>query len=181
MIPSRPTGTRLDRGSPVSLSRLRAATAPKYKAAFATAYGAGLRVSEVVALKVGDYRLGGRTVLCDLANEPRAFALKPLERAGAEDQDSTPGQPTDPRFSQPLPRHRRRDPRGWLFGVHIAQADGVAGIAWRSLRPLPRSTRSSIRSESVRPGNNQPPGSSRLRRRPSRHQRAAVRGAAARA
>src|SRR5467141_2988347 len=33
---------------------LRAATRPKYKAAFATAYGAGLRVSEVVALKVGD-------------------------------------------------------------------------------------------------------------------------------
>src|SRR5205085_1815187 len=27
---------------------------PKYRAAFATAYGAGLRVSEVVALKVGD-------------------------------------------------------------------------------------------------------------------------------
>jgi site-specific recombinase XerD len=33
---------------------LRVATAPKYKAAFATAYGAGLRVSEVVAIKVGD-------------------------------------------------------------------------------------------------------------------------------
>ena len=33
---------------------LQAAAAPKYKAAFATAYGAGLRVSEVVALKVGD-------------------------------------------------------------------------------------------------------------------------------
>ena len=33
---------------------LRAATAPKYKAGFATAYGAGLRASEVVALKVGD-------------------------------------------------------------------------------------------------------------------------------
>jgi len=31
-----------------------AAPGPKYKAAFATAYGAGLRVSEVVALKVGD-------------------------------------------------------------------------------------------------------------------------------
>ena len=31
---------------------LRAATAPKYKAASATAYGAGLRVSEVVALAV---------------------------------------------------------------------------------------------------------------------------------
>src|SRR5258708_8102904 len=33
---------------------LRSASAPKYKAAFATAYGAGLRVSEVVALNVGD-------------------------------------------------------------------------------------------------------------------------------
>jgi integrase/recombinase XerD len=33
---------------------LRAAPGPKYKAALATAYGAGLRVSEVVALKVGD-------------------------------------------------------------------------------------------------------------------------------
>jgi integrase len=35
---------------------LQAASAPKYKAAFATAYGAGLRVSEVVALKVGPRR-----------------------------------------------------------------------------------------------------------------------------
>jgi integrase/recombinase XerD len=33
---------------------LRAAPGAKYKAALATAYGAGLRVSEVVALKVGD-------------------------------------------------------------------------------------------------------------------------------
>jgi integrase len=33
---------------------LQAAPGLKYKAAFATAYGAGLRVSEVVALKVGD-------------------------------------------------------------------------------------------------------------------------------
>ena len=33
---------------------LQTASAPKYKAAFATAYSAGLRVSEVVALKVGD-------------------------------------------------------------------------------------------------------------------------------
>jgi integrase len=33
---------------------LRATTAPKYNAAFATAYGAGVRASEVVALKVGD-------------------------------------------------------------------------------------------------------------------------------
>src|SRR5918996_3132629 len=33
---------------------LEAAPGPKYKAAFGTAYGAGLRVSEVVALKVSD-------------------------------------------------------------------------------------------------------------------------------
>ena len=33
---------------------LQAAPGPKYKAALATAYGAGLRVSEVVALKAGD-------------------------------------------------------------------------------------------------------------------------------
>ena len=33
---------------------LQTAPGPKYKAAFATAYGAGLRVSEVVALKVSD-------------------------------------------------------------------------------------------------------------------------------
>ena len=33
---------------------LQAAPGAKYKAALATAYGAGLRVSEVVALKVGD-------------------------------------------------------------------------------------------------------------------------------
>ena len=33
---------------------LQAAPGPKYKAALDTAYGAGLRVSEVVALKVGD-------------------------------------------------------------------------------------------------------------------------------
>jgi integrase/recombinase XerD len=33
---------------------IQAAPGPKYRAAFATAYGAGLRVSEVVALRVGD-------------------------------------------------------------------------------------------------------------------------------
>jgi integrase len=45
------TGSSQRRGSDLLL---RAATAPKYKAAFAIAYGAGLRASEVVALKVGD-------------------------------------------------------------------------------------------------------------------------------
>jgi integrase len=33
---------------------LEAAPRPKYKAALATAYGAGLRVAQVVALKIGD-------------------------------------------------------------------------------------------------------------------------------
>ena len=42
---------------------LHAASAPKYKAAFATAYGAGLRVSEVVGLKVGDID-SERMLLC---------------------------------------------------------------------------------------------------------------------
>ena len=41
--------------SPEEVARvLEAAPGPKYKAAFAAAYGAGLRVSEVVALKVSD-------------------------------------------------------------------------------------------------------------------------------
>ena len=52
--------TRLPRRLPAVLSveevtlLLQAAPGPKYKAALATAYGAGLRVSEVVALRVGD-------------------------------------------------------------------------------------------------------------------------------
>ncbi len=38
----------------LQLPPARGAPGPKYKAALATAYGAGLRVSEVVALKAGD-------------------------------------------------------------------------------------------------------------------------------
>ena len=54
------TIVREPRGLPAVLSveevtlLLHAAPGPKYKAALAIAYGAGLRVSEVVALKVGD-------------------------------------------------------------------------------------------------------------------------------
>src|SRR5207248_10164820 len=41
--------------SPEEVARLlEAASGPKYKAALSAAYGAGLRVSEVVALKVSD-------------------------------------------------------------------------------------------------------------------------------
>src|SRR5467141_2411871 len=54
------TVVRLPRRLPAVLSveevtlLLQAAPGPKYKAALATAYGAGLRVSEFVALRVGD-------------------------------------------------------------------------------------------------------------------------------
>src|SRR5216683_1114739 len=51
-------GVREPRRIPVSLEEiarlLEAAPGPKYKAALSAAYGAGLRVSEVVALKVSD-------------------------------------------------------------------------------------------------------------------------------
>ena len=59
-LAQRLTVVRQPRRLPVVLSveeiglLLQAAPGPKYKASFATAYGAGLRVSEVVALKVGD-------------------------------------------------------------------------------------------------------------------------------
>src|SRR6201996_1022080 len=59
-LAQRLTVVRQPRSLPVVLSveevtlLLQAAPGPKYRAAFATAYGAGLRVSEVVALKVGD-------------------------------------------------------------------------------------------------------------------------------
>src|SRR6201996_5929129 len=59
-LAQRLTVVRQPRPLPVVLSveevtlLLQAAPGPKYRAAFATAYGAGLRVSEVVALKVGD-------------------------------------------------------------------------------------------------------------------------------
>ena len=59
-LAQRLTVVRQPRPLPVVLSveeatlLLQAAPGPKYKAAFATAYGAGLRVSEVVALKASD-------------------------------------------------------------------------------------------------------------------------------
>jgi hypothetical protein len=46
---------------------LRAASGPKHKAAFATAYGAGLRVSEAVALKVGGAALRSAIARCTSA------------------------------------------------------------------------------------------------------------------
>src|SRR5690242_21079518 len=72
---------------------LRAATAPKYKAAFATAYGAGLRVSQVVALKVGDIdsahaaarraRQGGQGPPCDAVAAVARTAARVVARGAA--------------------------------------------------------------------------------------------------
>jgi integrase len=60
---------------------LRAATAPKYKAAFATTYGAGLRVSEVVALKVGD--IDSERMRCSGSDAPTVTRYRALPRLNA--------------------------------------------------------------------------------------------------
>src|ERR1700682_5422061 len=84
---------------------LQAAPGPKYKAAFATAYGAGLRVSEVVALKVGD-----------IASE--RMLLRVEQGKGRKDRDAM----LSPQLLELLRdwwgEGRRRGvllPRGWLF------------------------------------------------------------------
>jgi site-specific recombinase XerD len=84
---------------------LRAATAPKYKAAFATAYGAGLRASEVVALKVGDV-------------DSKRMLLRVERGKGGKDRNAM----LSPQLLELLRvwwrEGRRRGallPRGWLF------------------------------------------------------------------
>src|SRR5882672_1803010 len=84
---------------------LQAAPGPKYKAAFATAYGAGLRVSEVVALKVGD-------------TDSERMLLRVEQGKGRKDRDAM----LSPQLLELLRdwwgEGRRRGvllPRGWLF------------------------------------------------------------------
>ena len=84
---------------------LQAAPGPKYKAAFATAYGAGLRVSEVVALKVGDI-------------DSERMLLRVEQGKGRKDRDAM----LSPQLLELLRdwwvEGRRRGvllPRGWLF------------------------------------------------------------------
>jgi len=84
---------------------LQAAPGPKYKAAFATAYGAGLRVSEVVALKVGD-------------TDSKRMLLRVEQGKGRKDRDAM----LSPQLLELLRdwwvEGRRRGvllPRGWLF------------------------------------------------------------------
>src|SRR3979411_2736607 len=84
---------------------LRAATAPKYKAAFATAYGAGLRVSEVVALKVGDI-------------DSERMLLRVEQGKGRKDRDAMLSPQLLERLRDWGVEGRRRGlllPRGWLF------------------------------------------------------------------
>jgi integrase len=62
--------------SPEEVARfLEAAPGPKYKAALSAAYGAGLRVSEVVALKVSDIDSKRMLLRIELteSSRPRAF------------------------------------------------------------------------------------------------------------
>ena len=84
---------------------LQAAPGPKYKAAFAAAYGAGLRVSEVVALKVGDI-------------DSERMLLRVEQGKGRKDRDAM----LSPQLLELLRdwwvEGRRRGvllPRGWLF------------------------------------------------------------------
>jgi integrase/recombinase XerD len=84
---------------------LQAAPGPKYKAAFAAAYGAGLRVSEVVALKVGDI-------------DSERMLLRVEQGKGRKDRDAM----LSPQLLKLLrdwwAEGRRRGvllPRGWLF------------------------------------------------------------------
>jgi integrase len=94
---------------------LQAASGPKYKAAFATAYAAGLRVSEVVALKVGD--IDSERMLLRVeqgkGRKDRDAMLSPqllelLRDARSESEFPAPiRQPTSP-TRPPSPSHRTR-------------------------------------------------------------------------
>jgi site-specific recombinase XerD len=84
---------------------LQAAPGPKYKAAFATAYGAGLRVSEVVALKVGDI-------------DSERMLLRVEQGKGRKDRDAMLSPQLLELLREWWVEGRRRGvllPRGWLF------------------------------------------------------------------
>ena len=91
---------------------LGAATAPKYKAAFATAYGAGLRVSEVVALKVGD--IDSERMLLRVERGKGRKSLPSRKRGSSRDVVATAARTARPWWRE----GRRRSlllPGGWLF------------------------------------------------------------------
>jgi hypothetical protein len=89
--------------SPEEVTRfLDAAPGPKYKAAFSAAYGAGRRVSEVVALKASDVdpeRNGGRA-----ENIARARQLLNVPAAQCETGDADATDDGEPQvLSHPCP------------------------------------------------------------------------------
>ena len=96
-----------------------AAPGPKYKAALGTAYGAGLRVSEVVALKVGDI-------------DSERMLLRVEQGKGRKDRHAM----LSPQLLE-LPRTWWREggrrgvllPRGWLFPGRARLTDPSA--LWR--------------------------------------------------
>src|SRR5215471_14895321 len=107
---------------------LEAAPGPKYKAALSAAYGAGLRVSEVVALKVSD--VDSERMLLVLR-----LAVQGLLRGRADDRDRSraPGRPH---------RHHRRAPHlGLDHDPSPAPAHDRAGrrhrLGWEALAVLP--------------------------------------------
>src|SRR6202030_1643187 len=84
---------------------LQAAPGPKYKAAFATAYGAGLRVSEVVALKAGDI-------------DSERMLLRVEQGKGRKDRDAMLSPQLLELVGDGWEEGRPRGlllPRGWLF------------------------------------------------------------------
>src|ERR1700687_771621 len=112
---------------------LQAAAGPKYKSAFATAYGAGLRVSEVVALKVGDI-------------DSERMLLRVEQGKGRKDRDAM----LSPQLLELLRdwwvEGRRRGvllPRGWVF-------PGRHPIEPLSARPINRAVHAAAEAAGIR-------------------------------
>ena len=116
---------------------LRAATAPKYKAAFATAYGAGLRVSEVVALKVVDI-------------DSERMLLRVERGKGRKDRHAMLSPQLLVLLRAWWREGRRRSlllPGGWLFpgATRWSRCRPASSAAWSVPRPRPRGSRSACR------------------------------------
>jgi integrase len=101
---------------------LQAAPGPKYRAAFATAYGAGLRVSEVVALKVGDIDSERMLLRVEQGKGPALPAPHPAQ-----------GLPPDPPLRAARQRRLQRQHRACQGADRRARA--VGGYTDRAQQP----------------------------------------------
>ena len=126
---------------------LEAAPGPKYKAALATAYGAGLRVSEVAALKVGDV-------------DSKRMVLRVEQGKGRKDRYAM----LSPRLLELLRDWwrdgRRRGvmlPQGWLFpgGTRSTRSPHASSTAPSTPPPRRPGSRSGCRR--IRSGTASPP------------------------